>query len=184
MTLCEEAAVRLVFGAAGCRLDYISHELLRRWTRFLGLANFSYYAPGPAALRLWATSTVTGSGAAAGFRRATTPEHHRIAMDALPRIWKTERGVAGQEMYRPVWRIRAAVCWERRISDSVFDAALASAARGEMPGLGFRVHLDEASHGRTPSSARPLLLPTSSGRCRVYHVMRIDEENSLDGVKT
>ncbi|MFG3525195.1 hypothetical protein ACGF8B_00460 [Streptomyces sp. NPDC047917] len=182
VTLCEEAAVRLAFGAAGCRLDYISHEVLRRWTRFLGLANFSYYAPGPSSLRLWATSTVTGSGPATSFRRATTPEDHRIAMDALPRIWKAERGAAGQEMYRPVWRIRAAVCWERRISDSVFDAALASAARGEMPGLGFRVHLDAASYGRTPGSARPLVLPIGSGRCRVYHVMRINEENSPDGM--
>ncbi|MFJ5653783.1 hypothetical protein ACIQD5_10715 [Streptomyces microflavus] len=44
--LCEEAAVRLSFTSAGCPMDYISHELLRRWTRFLGLANFSYYAPG------------------------------------------------------------------------------------------------------------------------------------------
>ncbi|MFE3941696.1 hypothetical protein ACFXPV_07445 [Streptomyces sp. NPDC059118] len=180
-TLCEEAAVRLAFGAAGCRLDYISHELLRRWTRFLGLANFSYHAPGPSALRLWATSTVTGTGAATAFHRATTPEDHRMAMDALPYVWKAEQGAAGQEMYRPVWRIRAAVCWQRRISDSVFDAGLASAARGEMPGLGFRVHLDEASHGRIPASARPLVLSTGPGRCRIYHVMRIHEESSLEG---
>ncbi|UZK55297.1 hypothetical protein NEH16_15235 [Streptomyces drozdowiczii] len=57
MLLCEEAAVRLAFTSAGCTMDYISHELLRRWTRFLGLANFSYYAPGP---------PPCGSGARAG----------------------------------------------------------------------------------------------------------------------
>ena len=50
---CEEATTKVAFAASGSPLDYISMELLRRWSRFLGVGNFSYYAPGPYALRLW-----------------------------------------------------------------------------------------------------------------------------------
>jgi hypothetical protein len=53
---CEEALVSFAFTQAGVKLDYISLEILRRWTRFLGVANFSYYVPGPSALRLWSTA--------------------------------------------------------------------------------------------------------------------------------
>lgn len=82
--LCEEAAVRLAFSAAGCPMDYISHELLRRWTRFLGLANFSYYAPGPPALRLWATGRVHGSGDPVTFNRSVGDQVRLSALEALP----------------------------------------------------------------------------------------------------
>ncbi|MEV3874532.1 hypothetical protein [Streptomyces sp. NPDC049906] len=171
-TLCEEAAVRTAFTAAGCPLDYVSHELLRRWTRFLGLANFSYYVPGPSALRLWKTADVIGSGTTTRFRRTVGDEARRSAMEAVPAIWRAAEHLTSQEVFLPVWRIRAAVCWEQRISDNEFDAALTSAVRGEIPGLGFRVHLDGASGGRTPRSTKPLILATASGR-RVYHVMRV-----------
>ena len=50
--------VKLAFGRAGTPIDYISMEILRRWTRTLALVNFSYHAPGPQALRLWPTATV------------------------------------------------------------------------------------------------------------------------------
>ena len=58
VTACEEAMVKLAFGRAGTPIDYISMEILRRWTRTLALVNFSYHAPGPQALRLWPTATV------------------------------------------------------------------------------------------------------------------------------
>lgn len=177
-TLCEEAAVRLAFTAAGCPMDYISHELLRRWTRFLGLANFSYYAPGLPALRLWATAEVTGRGSSTEFVRKVGTGERTAAMEALPRIWHAEDSGAAQEVYRPIWRIRAAACWERRISDSEFDAALTAAVRGEMPRLSFRIHLDEASHVRAPASTRPLILPVRPGRPRIYHVMRVYDVNT------
>ncbi|MET9097196.1 hypothetical protein ABZX72_34530 [Streptomyces cyaneofuscatus] len=182
--LCEEAAVRLAFTAAGCPMDYISHELLRRWTRFLGLANFSYYAPGPPALRLWATAEVTGRGASTEFARRVGARERTATMEALPRIWYAEDGPAAQEIYRPVWRIRAATCWERRISDTEFDAALTAAVRGEMPRLGFQIHLDEASHVRAPASTKPLVLPTRPGRPRIYHVMRVYDVDPREGVAT
>lgn len=53
---CEEALVSFAFKQAGVKLDYISLEILRRRTRVLGVANFSYYVPGPPTLRLWATA--------------------------------------------------------------------------------------------------------------------------------
>ena len=53
---CEEALVKLAFSQTGCSIDYISMEIARRWSRWLGLASFTYHAPGPYALRLWGTS--------------------------------------------------------------------------------------------------------------------------------
>ncbi|MFF1418287.1 hypothetical protein [Streptomyces sp. NPDC058280] len=181
VALCEEAAVRLAFTAAGCPLDYVSHELLRRWTRFLGLANFSYYVPGPSALRIWKTADVIGSGPATEFRRAVGDATRRAAMEIVPVVWRAEEQLAAQNMFLPVWRIRAAVCWERRISDSEFDAALTAAVRGEIPDLAFQVHLDGASGGRTPRSTKPLVLATASGH-RIYHVMRVYGADQLQEI--
>ncbi|MDQ0985481.1 hypothetical protein [Streptomyces sp. V2I9] len=179
--LCEEATVRLAFSSAGCPMDYISHELLRRWTRFLGLANFSYYAPGPPALRLWATGRVMGAGRQPDFQRFVGREVRAAALTALPQIWSTPDGHLDDASYHPVWRVRAAVCWKLRISDDEFDAAIGAAYRGDFPGLGFRVHLDEAIQLRAPGSVRPLVLSQGDGQRRVFHVMsllgaRADEE--------
>ncbi|MBJ7901882.1 hypothetical protein IF655_01015 [Streptomyces sp. DSM 110735] len=182
-SFCEEAAVRLAFTASGCPMDYISHELLRRWTRFMGLANFSYYTPGPAALRIWATGAVAGSGPQATFRRSVGRRVRRSLLAALPRICQqeAERSGGGTE-YCSVWRVRAAACWQQRISDDEFDAALLDAYRGDVEGLPFRLHLDGASDARTPASTRPLVLETSSGIRRVFHVMRLDEVHREVGV--
>ncbi|OKJ74191.1 hypothetical protein [Streptomyces sp. CB02460] len=173
MLLCEEAAVRLAFTSAGCTMDYISHELLRRWTRFLGLANFSYYAPGPSALRLWGTGRVVGTGEQVDFHRSVGPDVRLSVLQTLPQIWSTPDGHLDDASYHPVWRIRAAVCWKLRISDEEFDAAIGAAYRGELPDLEFRVHLDEATQLRTPGSVRPLVLGQGSGRNRVFHVMTL-----------
>ncbi|MFH8729213.1 hypothetical protein [Streptomyces termitum] len=168
--LCEEAAVRLAFTSAGCPMDYISHELLRRWCRFLGLANFSYYAPGPQALRLWATGEASGQGKTVRFDRSVGSEVRHRALASLPRIWADEISSLNGTMYRPVWQVRAAVCWDQRISDEEFDAALTSMYNGEVTGLTFGIHLDEASLVRIPGSARPFFM-----KGRVFHVMRLDE---------
>ena len=42
---CEEGLVRLAFSKAGCAIDYVSMEIARRWSRWLGLASFTYHAP-------------------------------------------------------------------------------------------------------------------------------------------
>ncbi|GAA0281917.1 hypothetical protein GCM10010302_19690 [Streptomyces polychromogenes] len=173
MLTCEEAIVRFAFQAAGCRLDYISHELLRRWTRFLGLANFSYYAPGPSALRFWATADLARRGESLEIHRAVGPQARRAALEALLQVWQEQRADTAGDMYLPIWKVRAAVSWRQRISDDEFDAAIVEALAGDHTGLGLRIHLDQASHGATPASTRPLVIATQGGLPRVFNVIRV-----------
>lgn len=170
---CDEAITKVAFAAAGCPLDYISMELLRRWTRFLGVANFSYYAPGPYALRLWATGTVKGRGLVTSIDRRVGLGVRRDALKGLLQIWQDRRGSAPSEMYVPIWELRAAVCWEHRITDDEFDRAIAEALNGIHPDLGFKIHLDQAAVRATPGSTRPLVLPTDSGIRRVFNIVTI-----------
>ena len=170
---CDEAVTKVAFAAAGCNLDFISMELLRRWTRFLGVANFSYYAPGPYALRLWATGVVTGSGDQASITRRVGPDVRRVALEGIAQVWQERRAAAAAGMFIPIWELRAAVCWQQRITDDEFDKAVAESLAGVHPGLGFRIHLDQASVRATPASTRPLVLPTDSGVRRVFNVVTI-----------
>lgn len=173
---CEEAMARLAFSEAGCPLDYISLELLRRWTRFLGLVNFSYYAPGPSAMRLWSTALVTGSGASVQIGRRVGKDVRRAALDTLWAVWREQRSETAGGMYLPVWQLRAAVCWKQRISDDEFDRALREALAGEHPGLGLRIHLDQASMRGAPASTKPLIIPSASGLRRVFNVISVAPE--------
>jgi hypothetical protein len=170
---CDEAITKVAFAAAGCTLDFISMELLRRWTRFMGVANFSYYARDPYALRLWATGTVTGRGPAVTIERRVGPEVRRAALDAVLQVWQDRGTSTSSSMYMPIWELRAAVCWQQRISDDEFDKALAEALGGAHADLGYRIHLDQASVRATPASTRPLVLPTASGLRRVFNVVTI-----------
>ncbi|MFN2503680.1 MAG: hypothetical protein ABR540_05515 [Acidimicrobiales bacterium] len=170
---CDEAITKLAFTAAGCPLDYVSMELLRRWTRFLGIANFSYYAQEPYALRLWATGTVAGRGERTTITRRVGPEVRQQALEGLWETWQERRGDAAAGMYLPIWDLRAATCWKLRIGDDEFDRAIAEALAGVHPDLPFRIHLDQASARSTPASTRPLILPTASGLRRVFNVISI-----------
>jgi hypothetical protein len=178
---CNEAITKVAFAAAGCTIDYISMELVRRWTRFMGVANFSLYAQDPYALRLWATGTVSGRGPAVQIERRVGPAVRRQALEAVLRIWQ-ERGTStSASMYMPFWELRAAACWQQRISDDEFDKAVAEALGGAHADLGYRIHLDQASVRTTPKSTRPLVLPTDSGLRRVFNVVTIiptTKENS------
>ena len=178
LNTCEEAVTRLAFTAAGCPLDYVTHELLRRWTRFLGLATFSYYAPGPPALRLWATGTVTGRGSQTTIERRVGPEVRRQLLDELWGIWQAERSDGAAGMYLPVWQLRAAACWRLRINDDEFDQAIVDALAGTRGDLGIEIHLDQASLRATPGSTRPLVLPTASGLRRVFNVINITQRSA------
>ena len=42
---CEEALVKFAFTQRGVAIDYISHQIVRRWTKELGVANYSYHVP-------------------------------------------------------------------------------------------------------------------------------------------
>lgn len=175
LNTCEEAVTRLAFTAAGCPLDYVTHELLRRWTRFLGLATFSYYAPGPPALRIWATGVVSGRGAVTTIERRVGPDVRRRVLRELWGIWQDERSDGAAGMYLPVWQLRAAACWRLRINDDEFDQAVVDALAGTHGDLGIDIHLDQASLRATPGSTRPLVLPTASGLRRVFNVINITQ---------
>lgn len=170
---CDEAIVKVAFAAAGCKLDFISMELLRRWTRFLGIANFSYYAPGPYALRLWATGTVTGLGPTTQIDRRVGDEVRRRALAAIWAVWQSLSTSNTAGMYLPIWELRAAVCWQERISDDEFDKALVECLAGLHPDLAFKIHLDQASVRATPRSTRPLILPTDTGLRRIFNVVTV-----------
>lgn len=167
---CEEAVAKVAFKSAGCQLDYISMELLRRWTRFLGIGNFTYYAPGNFALRIWATATFSTIGGGVSIERRVGREIRRKALEGLLRVWQSRRAQKQNEMYVAIWELRAAVCWQQRISDEEFDKAIAELLSGVFPDAGFRLHLDQASVRATPGSTRPLVLPTDSGVRRVFNI--------------
>jgi hypothetical protein len=169
---CEEATTKVAFAASGCPLDYISMELLRRWTRFLGVGNFSYYAPGPYALRLWGTGTVEGSGSEVSIARRIGPDVRREVLSTLLEAWRERRAGPEASMYAPVWELRAAVCWRLRIADTEWDKAISELLHGAHKDQPYRVHLDQASLGPAPASTRPLLLPSPAGS-RIFNVMTI-----------
>ncbi len=169
---CEEATTKVAFAASGCPLDYISMELLRRWSRFLGVGNFSYYAPGPYALRLWGTGTVHGSGSEVTITRRLGPDVRRQVLSTLLEAWQERRASPAASMYAPVWELRAAVCWRLRIADTEWDKAISELLHGDHEDQPYRVHLDQASLGPAPASTRPLVLPSSAG-LRIFNVMTI-----------
>lgn len=185
VSVCEEAVTKVAFMSAGSSMDYISMELIRRWTRTLGIANFSYYAPGPYALRLWATGTVSGAPPEVTVSRRVGPE---IRAEALRTMWNEWQQLRAADpttgMYQPVWRVRAAVCWRLRINDDQFDQAIAEALGHQHPELPFQIHLDQASGQATPSSTRPLILPRTTGLPIVYNVLGLVPTTNTTGKET
>jgi hypothetical protein len=171
---CEESICRTAFAAAGSPTDYVTLEVLRQWTRFLGVANFSYYAPGPPALRLWATADVVGKTPAKIERRVG----RQVRQEALQAIWPTWmslRADGAGGMYLPIWKLRAAVCWRQRISDDEFDRGITEYLAREHGDLGIDIHLDQASLRSTPASTRPLIIPTTSGLRRRFNVINVTQ---------
>ena len=161
---CEQAAVKLAFTKAGVPLDYISMEILRRWTRTLGLASFSYHAPGEYALRFWPTAELNRSDdglqidrRVGGAWRDQVIAKLRVAYERVRRLDRSG------SPWVPIYRVRAAVCSELQVSDSEFDIALLEFLRKERGnGLPYGVNLDQASYGSIPPSERPLVVSTPS----------------------
>lgn len=174
----EKALVKTAFAAAGVPIDYITVELLRRWTRYLGLATFSYQAAQPRALRLWGTAVVTGAGDSATIERRVGGDVRDRALRELAEVFDRHRKAIPHAMYMPVWEARAQVCWRLRIDDSVFDRAviemLASVRGRELPWV---PHLDQASLGPIPPSCLPLVIPTRSGNPRTFNILNIAPKN-------
>lgn len=169
---CEEALVRLAFSKAGCTIDYVSMEIARRWSRWLGLASFTYHAPGHNALRFWNTARIELTNGTMTVERRAGGEWRDQALDALYEHCQQAR--TSGTTYVPVWEVRAAVCWKLRIVDDEFDRAVTdmiAGRRGDQ--LPWRIHLDQVSVGNTPSSAAPFVLTTSAVGTRTYNVMTV-----------
>lgn len=170
---CEEALVRLAFGRAGCSIDYVSMEIARRWSRWLGLASFSYHVPDFNALRFWSTATIEiGDDGEMKVQRRAGSKWRDRALNALHGY--CQQAQASGTTYVPVWEVRAAVCWELRIVDDEFDRAVTDMISGRRGGdLPWRLHLDQVSVGNTPSSASPFVLTTSTVGTRSFNVMTV-----------
>jgi hypothetical protein len=171
---CEEALVKLAFKNAGVPLDYISMEILRRWTRTLGLSNFSYHAPGPYALRLWPTASITRGSDHFEVARRVGPEWRDRVVDELRNAYEEiRRSDRTGSPWIPVFKVRAAVCARLQIADSEFDIALLEFLRGERgKDATFGINLDPASYGSIPPSERPLVVSTQAG-VRIFKSMSL-----------
>ena len=176
---CEEAAVKLAFTKAGAPLDYISMEILRRWTRTLGIANFSYHAPGSYALRLWPTAELSRSEDGLEIRRRVGEVwRDRIVTELQRAHERVRRADSGGSPWVPIYRVRAAVCAELRVLDSEFDMALLELLRDERgSGVPYRVNLDQSSYGNIPPSERPLIVSTPSAT-RIFKSMTLVPRHS------
>jgi hypothetical protein len=173
VSACEEAVVSFAFTAAGMPLDYISLEILRRWTRTLGVANFSYYVPDAPALRLWATAEVEPPPTLRVQRRSAA-QFRDAVLTALPDAYERARRRAQGASFVPVHLVRAGVCFRLGLNDGVFDSAVRDMLSGEGPtDLGYRVNLDRAQYGAIPPTEQPIRVPDRSGREQTYTVMTL-----------
>ena len=174
---CEEALVSFAFRQAGLKLDYISLEILRRWTRDLGVANFSYYVPGPTALRLWATAEfdVDVDRHLRGVRRRSIAEYGEAIIDFLPQAFDQARRLEPDSTWVPIYRIRAAIAMKLGVSDATVDRALQQFVDGTLrPDAPFRINLESAEIGSTPPTERPLRITDNrTNRTLTYRVMAL-----------
>ena len=181
VSACEEAIVKLAFTKAGIPIDYISHEILRRWTRFLGLANFSYYVPDPpAGLRLWPTADIQIDGDHIDVARRTGPSWRDRILIRLPEAYEqVRREDPTRSLWVPIYRVRAAVCCRLQVQDEEFDRALIDLGRGERgQDLPYRINLDPAQYGNVPPSERPLAVPTRDGSRTYYSISLVPNRTS------
>lgn len=172
---CEEALVSFAFAQAGVALDYISVEILRRWTQELLVANFSYYVPAGAAtaLRLWATADIAAAdNMLQSVGRRPPSEWSNRVLAVLPDAFESARAVEGDRSFVMVHRVRAAVCHELAVNDVVFDTAIRELyAASDQPDAPFRLKF-EVHHGVIPPTARPLRLKDRTGD-REYQLMSL-----------
>jgi hypothetical protein len=169
---CEEALVCLAFRKAGCSIDYVSMQIARRWSRWLGLASYTYYSPGPYALRFWSAAELQFTDATVTVKRRAGGQWRDRALVELHDYCQQAR-VAGTT-YVPVWVARAAVCRKLRIVDDEFDRAVTDVIAGRRGhDLPWRVHLDQVSVGSVPTSALPFTLTTAAAGTRTYNVITV-----------
>ena len=173
MQACEEALVKYAFGRTGLALDYISHEIIRRWCRFLAISGFSYHVPGPPALRIWTSADLAETDNGLEVSRHSGLSWREQAARAIRPVYD----LAGRldrtgSLWVPIYKVRAGVCWNVRISEQEFDQALIDMMRGEIGADLDRVNPDQSLFGSLPPSERPLIVQTAAGP-RTYHSMSL-----------
>ena len=171
---CEEALVKFAFRQTGLSLDYISQEILRRWTKVLGVASFSYHVPGPTALRIWPTATLDVRGDVILTRRRTGTEQSARVVTMLREAYdEVRKDNPSRSLWVPIYRVRAAACYRLLIPDTVFDRALIQLLRNDLDhDVPFGVNIDPAQYGNVPPTELPLQVETSRG-VRNYYSMSL-----------
>lgn len=171
---CEEALVKFAFAQKDVAIDYISHQIVRRWTKELGVANYSYHVPGSNALRLWSTASITESEGQFASERRIGPAMIERAIDQLAASYdEIRRGDRSQSPWVPIYRVRASVCWALKTQDAVFDRALMRVLAGDhQKSLPFGINVDMAQYGNVPPTELPLRLRTKRG-IQTYYAMSL-----------
>jgi hypothetical protein len=175
---CEEALVSFALARAGVRMDYITLEILRRWTKHLGVGNFSYHVPAAPALRLWATAEFDegADGRLGAIRRRTVGAWGDRVIDELQPAFELSRAMHPRsDSFVSIYQVRAAVCSKLGLNDTVFDAAVGEFLTGERRlEAPFRMHSDSAEYGNTPPTETPLRVKDpQTGRVLTYRVMTL-----------
>ena len=171
---CEEAVVKFAFHQCRISLDYISQEVLRRWTKVLGVASFSYHVPGPTALRIWPTAALDLKGDMVSARRRTGSEKVAQVVTTLREAYdQVRKDDPSRSLWVPIYRVRAAACYRLLIPDAVFDRALIKLLRGDKEvDVPYGVNIDPAQYGNVPPTELPLRVETSRG-VRNYYSMSL-----------
>ena len=171
---CEEAVVKFAFHQCRISLDYISQEVLRRWTKVLGVASFSYHVPGPTALRIWPTAALDLKGDTVSARRRTGSEKVAQVVTTLREAYdQVRKDDPSRSLWVPIYRVRAAACYRLLIPDAVFDRALIKLLRGDQEvDVPYGVNIDPAQYGNVPPTELPLRVETSRG-VRNYYSMSL-----------
>ena len=171
---CEEAVVKFAFHQCGISLDYISQEILRRWTKVLGVTSFSYHVPGPTALRIWPTATLEVKGGTVLARRRTGSDQIARVIATLREAYdEVRKDDPSRSLWVPIYRVRAAACHRLLIPDALFDRALIGLLKGDLDvDFPYGVNIDPAQYGNVPPTEIPLRVETSRG-VRNYYSMSL-----------
>jgi hypothetical protein len=153
-------------------------EILRRWTKHLGVANFSYHVPAAPALRMWATADLGEDiqGGLATIERRTVGDWGDRVIDELQTAFDLARTRDPRsDSFVAIYQVRAAVCSKLGLNDPVFDAAVGEFLTGERRSdAPFRMHSDSFEYGSTPPTETPLRVrDPRTGRTLTYRVMTL-----------
>ena len=177
---CEEALVKFAFAKRDVAIDYISHQIVRRWTKELGVSNFSYHVPGSNALRLWSTAAIDElEGRVVATRRIGSAMVERAIDQLVASYEMVRRENQTRSLWVPIYRVRASVCWSLGTPDAVFDRALLQVLTGEhQKDLPFGVNVDMSQYGSVPPTELPLRLPTKRGLQTYYAMSLVSKRNA------